>query len=175
MTLEMKLTAKLYEGILNDLRRPHEFAAERVGFCQVRQTQTNKGALLLVVGYWPVADEHYIPNPSIGARIGEQAITAAVHLAYQGRQTSTGVFHVHLHDHKGLPAMSRVDRSSIPQIVDGLQQTNANAPHGFIIFSTNHAFACATTAQSKIILDEVNLISVIGPSLLTFRKSKHHD
>lgn len=174
MKLEMKLTAALRETILTDLRRPHKFAAERIGFCSVRQTLTGNGVLLLVVGYSPVADEHYIRDPKVGVRIGEPALTAAMHLAYYGRETSTGVFHVHLHNHKGPTGMSRDDQSSIPYVVDGLRQINTKALHGLIIFSADHAYACATTANSEKILEEVDVIGVIGPRLLIFRKEKKH-
>lgn len=174
MKLEMKLTAALRERILIDLRRPHKFAAERIGFCSVRQTLTGNGVLLLVVGYSPVADEHYIRDLKVGARIGEPALTAAMHQAYYGRESNTGVFHVHLHNHKGPTGMSLDDRSSIPNVVDGLRQINTKAPHGLIIFSFDHAYACATTANSEKILEEVDVIGVIGPRLLTFRKGSKH-
>ena len=172
MKLEMKLTAVLRDQILADLRRPHKFAAERIGFCSVRQTPTDDGVLLLVVGYSPVADEHYIRDPKVGARIGEPALTAAMHQAYYGRETGTGFFHVHLHNHKGPTGMSQNDRSSIPLVVDGLRQINGKAPHGLIIFSADHAYACATTANSEKILEEVDVIGVIGPRLFTFRNER---
>lgn len=169
MTIEMKLSSSLYQSIIADLRRPHPFAFERVGFCSVRQSATDNGILLLVQEYSPVSDEHYIVAPRVGAKIGEPALTNAMHLAYYGRETGVGVFHTHLHDFPGPTRMSREDSSSIPNIVNGLRQVNSKAPHGLIIFSADHAHAEVCPADSHDELSPVDLVSVIGPRLLTFR------
>lgn len=168
MKIEMKLSAALYGTIMADLRRRHPFALERVGFCTVRQSSTGDGVLLLVERYTPVSDEHYIKDPRVGARIGEPALTQAMHLAYHGRASGTGVFHVHLHDLPGPTGMSRDDLASIPNVVDGIRQVNPGAPHGLIIFSTNHAYAAASVANSDR-LERVSIVSVIGPRILTFK------
>jgi hypothetical protein len=167
MKIEMKLTASLRKEILGDLRRPHKFALERVGFCTVRQSQTDIGVLLLVERYFPVADEHYIHDKRVGARIGEPALTQAMHLAYHGRASGTGVLHVHLHDYPGPTDMSREDYSSIPNVVEGIRQVNPVAPHGLLIFSADHAHARAMIANSTD-LKHVSTVSVIGPRLQIF-------
>jgi hypothetical protein len=174
MKMEMKLTAAMYGAILADLRRPHEFAAERVGFCSVRQTPAGEGVLLLIDHYFPVADEHYIDDPQVGAKIGEPALTEAIHRVYYGRETGTGLFHTHLHNHSGPTAMSKEDRGSIPTVVDGFRQVNAKAPHGLIIFSVDHAHVLATAANGDDILEQVDVVGVIGPRLLTFRSETKH-
>lgn len=174
MNIEMKLTVTLHQTMLADLRRPHAFAAERVGFCSVRQTQTCDGILLLVEQYFPVDDQHYINDPYVGAKIGEPALTKAMHHAYYGRDTGTGVFHVHLHEHAGPTGMSYQDRSSIPAVVDGFRQVNSKAPHGLIIFSADHAYVRCTAAGSDDELQAVSIVGVIGPHLLTFANESKH-
>jgi hypothetical protein len=176
MNIEMKLTSTLYQSILADLRRPHPFAFERVGFCSVRQSLTENGVLLLAERYLPVADDHYIYDSTVGAKIGEPALTKAMHLAYYGRDIGTGVFHIHLHDHTGPTGMSQEDLSSIPNVIDGLRQVNAKAPHGLIIFSEDHAHAQTAIADNDDDnLKQVAVVSVIGPRLLTFRHRRSHD
>ena len=171
MIAEMKLSVSRYLEILTDLRRPHQFALERVGFCTVRQSFTENRVILLIDGYFPVADEHYIYDSHIGARIGEPALTKAIHLAYHGRGSNTGVFHVHLHDHLGVTGLSREDKSSIPKVVNGLQQINCDASHGLIIFSANHAHAQLLLPNEEQ-LTPVDVVSVIGPKLLIFKNRR---
>lgn len=56
-----------------DLARPHEHALERVGYCRVKYG--NRGAveqLILVVDYWTVPDDQYVPD-DFPARINNVA------------------------------------------------------------------------------------------------------
>src|ERR1700729_2806808 len=97
-----------------DLVRPHVFAAERIGFAAVRIGNAgNDPTLILVEGYSPVADENYIDDPKVGARINSAAIRTAMQMAIDQR---CGAFHVHLHINRGKPRLSRTDRTELPRV-----------------------------------------------------------
>ena len=57
----IRLAKHLVDDMKADLRRPHPFAAERVGFLSVA-TGRGEGGELLVLGveYRPVEEEHYV-------------------------------------------------------------------------------------------------------------------
>jgi hypothetical protein len=58
--------------------------------------------------------------------------------AYHGRPRREGVFHVHLHGHRGETGMSGVDSREIPPMIPGFQGVGRDAVHGIIILSLNH-------------------------------------
>lgn len=142
MKILIKLTGALHADMLHDLTRKHPFAAERVGFVTVRiGTLADDGRLILLTGYYPIPDSDYVNDPSVGARIGNDAITWAMQVAYHGCPRREGVFHVHLHGHRGETGMSGVDSREIPPMIPGFQGVGRDAPHGIIILSLNHGSA----------------------------------
>jgi hypothetical protein len=139
MKIEIRIGAVFYEQILEDLSRCHPFAAERVGFAFGRiGSLVDRGALVLLTGYHAIPDAQYIADPSVGARIGSEAITEAMQAAYHGRPTRQGVFHVHLHVHRGPTGMSETDRCEIPKLLPGFRSVGRQAAHGILILSLNH-------------------------------------
>ncbi len=139
MTL-IKLTGSLHAHMLKDLTRRHPFAGERVGFVLGRYgSLENSGSLVLLHRYYAIPDDQYIEDHAVGARIGRDAITWGMQAAYCGRQTREGVFHVHLHAHKGRTDMSGVDRRETPEVVRGFQTVGTEAAHGILILSLDHA------------------------------------
>jgi len=169
MKVEIKMTGAFRDEVLIDLRRKHSFAHERVGFCRARQVNLHEGKLIVLTGYVPVNDEDYLPNDEVGALINTSALTSAMHMAYYGRASNEGVFHVHLHDIPGRTRMSPDDLNSIPAVVQGLRTVNSSAPHGLLIFSADHAYACAIPAKSSCELLEVSAVGVVGPAIRVFR------
>lgn len=142
MKVEVRFTGDLWRTMVQDLVRPHSHAEERVGF-GVGRTATypdgNSGVLL--TGYRPIPDAHYEVDPEVGARLGPEALTWAMQEAYRGRETRTGLFHVHRHDHKGETWLSRTDALEIPKLIPGFQSVSPQAPHGFLVLSRDHASA----------------------------------
>jgi hypothetical protein len=113
LMLELRLTGRLYRDMISDLERPHQFAAERVGFVLGRAgSLANGGKVVLLTKYHPIPDDEYIRDFGVGARIGSEAITWAMQTAYFGRKNCEGVFHVHLHSHGGAPRMSFIDNGT---------------------------------------------------------------
>ena len=79
MRIKIKLTGALHAEIIRDLARPHPFAAERVGFVSGRMgTLADNGRLVLLTRYHSIPDDQYLDDPSVGARIGSEAITWAI-------------------------------------------------------------------------------------------------
>ena len=116
MTVDVRLTRPLYDQVMNDLLRPHPFAAERVGFLFCKLAITENDALVLLSGYESLHDERYIDDPSAGARIDTVAIRGAMQRVINRRE---GVFHVHLHKCPGIPRFSEMDREELPRVVAG--------------------------------------------------------
>lgn len=142
MSIQLKLSGALYQQMIRDFARPHPFAAERVAFVSGRLgTLIGDGQLILLTRYHPIPDDHYIDDPDVGARINSEAITRAMHAVYHGRLQREGIFHVHLHQHRGQPAPSKTDWHEIPKLMPGFQAVGRQAAHGMIILSADHGSA----------------------------------
>ena len=137
--VRVRLQKTLVEEMKADLRRPHPFAAERVGFLLVA-TGRGEGGELLILGleYRPVDEEHYIEDATVGVKIGVRAIRAAIDRVRLSRR---GLFHVHLHDHRGVPGLSSTDRREQPRLVESLRRVGTSFPHGMIVLSDDSAAA----------------------------------
>jgi hypothetical protein len=137
MSIIIRLTRKLYEEVLSDLRRPHAHAAERVGFLYGRLAQAPH-PLILMTHYSPVADERYVHDLDVGARIDGDAIRTAM----QGvLDTGTGVFHTHLHEWLGRPGFSVVDNRELPKLVPAFQAVGRGQATGLFLLSPDSAIA----------------------------------
>ena len=137
--VRIRVSRALFEEMKADLLRPHPFAAERVGFLSVA-TGRGEGGELLVLGheYLPVAEAHYIEDPHVGVKVGVGAIRESVDRVRLSRR---GLFHVHLHEHRGAPGFSSTDRREQPRLVESFRRVGAHAPHGMIVLSNDSATA----------------------------------
>lgn len=135
MRFTFKITRHLLERIRADLRRTHAHALERVGFITCRFALIGGHDLLcLAHGYLPVADEDYIEDKRFGALIGSAAFRKAMQLAYT---QDVGLFHVHLHDHDGVPLPSGIDERETAKFVPDFFHVRPNLPHGAIVLSSD--------------------------------------
>ncbi len=170
MKIEIRLTSSLYEQIIRDLARRHPFAAERVGFVTGRLgSLENDGKLILLTNYHSIPDDQYVKDRSVGARIGPDAMNWAMQAAYRGRPEREGVFHIHLHEHRGVTGMSAVDRREIPQLIPGFQSVGKDAAHGIIILSEDHGSGWVWLPSSKTPV-LAGSISVLGPPVRVFEQ-----
>lgn len=170
MKVEIRIPGWLRAQIVQDLSRPHRFAMERVGFaCGRTGTLANEGKLVLLNRYHPVADDGYINDSKVGARIGSEAITKAMHLAYHGRPGREGVFHVHLHPVSFGTGMSSTDREELPRLMPGFQSVGREAIHGIIIISEDHGsgWVWMPGRREAVVAD---IVSVIGSPLGVFER-----
>lgn len=164
----VKMNGALHSEILNDLSRPHPFAAERIGFAVARMGKAHGGVpLLLLARYHPIPDHEYVKDNNVGARIGCEAIRWAMQAAYYGRAAREGIFHIHLHGHCGETGMSGTDKREIPKMIQAVQSVGRNTVHGIIILSRDHgsAWLCLPGQEEGMRAESV---SVIGAPLDVF-------
>lgn len=134
MKWTLRIPRVLHDEIRRDLARRHAFAAERVGFLLTklgnRESQVEQ--VVLASGYWPVPDGAYIDDPSVGARY-----EASVHrgLFERAIAENVGVFHVHVHEHRGCPGFSGVDVDCIRKLVPSLRTVQPRQTHGGLLLS----------------------------------------
>lgn len=159
MKTSVRIPRPLYEEIRTDLQRPHTLAFERIGF--VSASTGNDGGdhqLIMLHDYQPVLDSDYIADKDVGARINSNAIRRAMQRILD---TGKGLFHVHLHPHKGSPKFSRTDLREQPRLLHGFQNVGPTFIHGLLLLSYD---SCAASAlfpgQSN--LQTVASISLVG-------------
>jgi hypothetical protein len=170
--IEIRIPGWLHVQMVQDLSRRHRFAMERVGFaCGRTGTLGNEGKLVLLNRYHPVADDDYIDDPKVGARIGSEAITKAMHLAYYGRPAREGAFHVHMHPVSFGTGMSDTDREELPRLMPGFQSVGREAIHGIVIISDEHASGWVWMPGSREAVT-ADIVSVIGSPLKIFKTGK---
>lgn len=133
MTWTLRVNANMLEQIRTDLVRPHAHAAERVGFVYARMgNQGGPEPQVLPTRYAAVADADYVEDPKVGARIGSSAIRQAMQASLS---EGVGVFHIHMHEHKGRPRFSHVDLDAYPDLVRGFQNISPKLAHGALLLS----------------------------------------
>lgn len=130
MSDELKITNKFLKEIRLNLYRPHPFAYERVGFVYCKPAK-KKGSLIAST-YEAISDQLYIEDKMVGAKFSGDAIFAAMK---RSLKTKEGVFHIHIHEHRGEPHLSNVDIRSVLEISNSLSDVNPNIKHGCILLS----------------------------------------
>lgn len=65
MNIRFKITSALLATVRIDLRRPHPFAHERVGFLAAGLAAAHDELLILARDYRPVRDDEYLRDPSV--------------------------------------------------------------------------------------------------------------
>ena len=138
MRVVFKVVDRLLERVRHDLVRPHEFAAERVGFfvCRAAHLSPN-GTVILAHDYKPVEDEDYVDDPTVGAMMGPSAIRKALEFALNN---NVGMFHVHLHEHTGRPRFSRIDTRESAKFVPDFWNVRPEMPHGALVASRDNLY-----------------------------------
>jgi len=158
MRVAFKITRRLVAGVQADLRRPHAFAAERVGWLRCRVTDSPAGSLLVLAhDYFPVEDSDYVEDWSVGARMGSAAIRKALQLAYD---TKTALFHVHLHDHRGRTWLSPVDSREAAKFVPDFWHVRPEMPHGTLVLSRDSAAGRCWLPGGQVV--EIGEIIIVG-------------
>lgn len=148
-----------YHAMLNDLKRPHPFAMERVGFFSTNMS--NAGPyfkIITVTGYHLVDDNDYIDDPYIGAKINGTAIRQAMQRILT---SGMGCLHVHLHNQTGKPGPSLTDLKSLPEVAKAFHNADPKPASGFAIFSQNSVY-CMANASKEYKPFEVDQLTVVG-------------
>ena len=160
----MKVTFKIPQGLFTeihrDLSRPHEFAAERVGFIACGASAFGAdGLLLLCDTYYPVADQHYADDPRVGAMMNSNAIRTALEIVYN---RNVAMFHVHRHEHYGRPRFSQVDRLESAKFVPDFFKVRPTLPYGALVLSHDSMAGLCWMARDKQPV-EIQKFVVVGP------------
>jgi hypothetical protein len=137
MKIRFKITSALLTTIRIDLRRPHPFAHERVGFIAAGLAAAHDELLILTREYRPVRDDEYLPDPRVGAMMGAEAIRRARQWAMDDR---AAIFHVHTHGGAGIPGFSPVDNRENAKFVPNFVSVAPHCVHGAIVLSDTAAF-----------------------------------
>ena len=136
MRVRFKITTGLLASIRADFGRPHPFAYERVGFVLAAAARSASGVLVLAQEHHHVADEDYLPDPSVGAMMGPEAIRKAMEWALMEKVC---VFHVHSHGRRGIPRFSEVDVRESAKFVPDFLKVAPQMIHGSIVLSDDAA------------------------------------
>lgn len=150
MNLTFRITDQLLGEVHADLGRPHPFAAERVGFltCGVGALSC-AGLAIYAATYHPVLDDDYVEDHRAAAMLGPRAFRKILQFAYR---EPTSVFHVHRHEHSGLPSPSRTDQTESTRFVPDFWKVCPNHPHGIIILSLDSIYGRVWHPKSHQIL-----------------------
>ena len=160
----IRIPARLLQEIRSDLERSHEFAYERIGFIHSRFAHSGEQSIVIATGYSPVAENHYIDDPTVPVRIGSAAIQAAMQRVLHEQ---IGLFHVHAHGGNHKPTMSSLDAREIPPIVRSLKNAAPTQPFGIALLSNDNISAFVLRDCGDLV--EVSRIVVIGSSLQIFQ------
>lgn len=136
MRISFKITAALLAAVRIDLRRPHPFAHERVGFLAAGLSAAGDDVLVLARAYRPVADRDYLDDPSVGAMMGPEALRKALQWAME---SGAALFHVHSHGGRGVPHFSAVDLRENPKFVPDFCKVAPQSIHGAVVLSDDAA------------------------------------
>jgi hypothetical protein len=162
MKVHFKLTEKLRQDVLADLRRDHPFAAERLGFFRCKASQAKGELLVLVSSYVSVPDDQYVDDASAGCFFDAKAMRTMLQHSLTHHES---IFHVHLHDHSGLPQFSRTDTRESAQYVPDFWNVTPDLPHGTIVLSQNRAVGQCWYPGLKRVFG-VERITAVGPRIV---------
>lgn len=167
--IKLRIPKQIYQEMLQDLRRPHEYAFERIGFLLTKSKKLAEDlSLIVAIKYIAIDDLNYIDDKSVGARINSSAIRAGMQAMLEHE---AGCFHVHLHDHSGRPSPSFTDMDGIPQIVESFGNIKPGESNGFLILSEDSCYAEVKLPGIKKYVTPQQ-ISIIGyPIKSIFNKS----
>lgn len=166
MIVAFKISGGLLRRVCEDLNRPHPFAAERVGFlsCRVGALKPS-GWVVLAHDFHPVADSDYLRDRSVGAMMGPAAIRKALQVALSNE---VGMFHVHIHGHRGKPWFSGVDLRETAKFVPDFWHVRPHLVHGAIVLSLDSAAGLCWHPQAPrpVVFSK---FSVVGAPMRTWR------
>jgi hypothetical protein len=162
MNITFKMNGCLLNHVRKELLRPHPFAAERVGFVFCRMAEHRSRTLIILAhSFMPIDDDDYIADRSVGALMGPSAIRKALQFTFNN---AVGAFHIHLHNHSGVPSPSRTDLKETMQFVPDFWHVRPQSPHGALILSTDSMSGrCWYPGHSKPF--QISLFTVVDSPL----------
>jgi len=153
----VKIPRELFDLIDADLDRTHIHATERVGFITTKsQMLSSTECLILMTGYNPVQDDHYIKDHSVGAHIDSDAIIIAMQRIMTNK---CGQFHVHKHWGDGVPDFSPTDMRGLSPVMKSFQ-VDSLEPHGLFLINAD-SFNCLVWLpgnEDPVYADQISII-----------------
>lgn len=139
MNCTIRIPSDVAEEAIADLHRPHQFAAERIGFLHARPATIGAhGCILIAFRYLSVPDHQYVRDRTVGARIDGAAIRSQMEICLA---EGVSVLHLHLHEFEGGAGFSPTDREGYPALFRSLRNAAPNAPHGALVLAPDGAYA----------------------------------
>jgi len=163
MNIIFRATTPFIKRVHVDLRRPHAFAAERVGFMTMRAAASGSTLLLLPQDYYPVADGDYVRDPSVGAMLGQEALRKALEIALLNK---VGIAHVHMHDFPGRLWFSRTDLREQLKFMPDFFKVCRTMPHAAVVLGPSAAAGRTWLGADKI--ERITEFNFIGPRVEVF-------
>jgi hypothetical protein len=163
MNIIFRAVADFISHIRADLRRPHAFAGERVGFITMRVAASGGALVLLAQDYYPVADNDYLHDASVGAMVGQEGLRKALEIALL---SNVGIAHVHLHDWPGHLWFSKTDLREQLKFVPDFFKVRRKMPHAAVVLGPDAAAGRVWIAPDKIEL--INEFNIVGPRVDVF-------
>ncbi|MCA0312684.1 MAG: hypothetical protein LCH63_02460 [Candidatus Melainabacteria bacterium] len=147
MNITFKITSRLLEKIRADLRRRHSFAYERVGFISAGLSFADGNKVLILArDYLPVEDEDYLPDLTVGALLGSEAIRKALQWSIS---KGNAVFHVHSHSGIGMPSFSAIDLHESSKFMLDFLKVSPMRLHGALVLSNDLASGLAVFDRNQ--------------------------
>jgi hypothetical protein len=158
MTVHLRLTQELAQDVRRDLTRPHPVAFERMGFLKATAGRLRDGGIVLIAfEYVPVADDAYIPDEQVGARITDAGFRPA-------RQATlaapVSIVHIHMHEHLGMPGFSRTDARESAIFMEDFIKIRPSMPHAAVILSRDAA--AGRCWRKGLPVSPIHAISLVG-------------
>ncbi len=163
MNIIFRAQASFIKRVRADLRRPHAFAAERVGFITMRAAASGSALLLLPQDYHPVADADYVRDSSVGAMLGQEALRKALEIALLNK---VGIIHVHMHDWPGHLWFSKTDLREQLKFMPDFFKVRRKMAHAAVVLGPAAAAGRVWLAPDKI--ERVTEFNLIGPRVEVF-------
>jgi len=169
MRAAFKITGTLLGDVYHDLRRPHPFAAERVGFLSCRVGALKPaGWVILAHQFHTVADADYVADHTVGAMMGPHAIRKAMQVALGAE---VGIFHVHIHEHRGRPGFSGTDLRETAKFIPDFWHVRPHMVHGAIVLSIDSIVGLCWHPQASAPLP-ISEFSLVGTPMRLIREMK---
>jgi hypothetical protein len=166
MGIVFRATENFMRQVRSDLTRKHPFAHERVGFIAARAASGLEHLVVLAQDYYSVLDADYLPDRTVGAMLGQEAIRKALEIALLN---PVGIFHVHMHEFPERLWFSKVDLREQLKYVPDFFKVRPGMPHGAIVLSPYSAAGRVWLGPEEIVrIDEFN---VVGARLWITRSS----
>jgi hypothetical protein len=137
MKTTVRIARRLLAEIDDDLDRAHEFAGERLGFVLARWAQVGIELVVIPFRYISIADENYIDDAKVGAKMNSAAIRAALQATLDHGATC---LHVHAH-HPAMPFFGDLDLAEQAKLMPSFRAAVPNAPHGALLLHGTGALA----------------------------------